>query len=106
MYFHAFESIAPKEIAPGFLCQLIHTEHNTINFLDVAAGSTLPLHQHPHHQSSFVLQGEFEMTVGGTTQVLTPQNYCLIPGGVMHGGKALTNCKILDVFSPIRQDYR
>jgi quercetin dioxygenase-like cupin family protein len=106
MYFHAFRSIVPKEIAPGFVCQLIHTGNNTINFLEVAAGSSIPLHQHPHEQSSFVLAGEFEMTVGDTTQVLTPHTYCLIPGGITHGGKALTHCKMLDIFSPVRQDYR
>jgi hypothetical protein len=30
----------------------------------------------------------------------------LIPGGVMHGGKTLTACRALDVFTPVREDYR
>jgi hypothetical protein len=30
----------------------------------------------------------------------------LIPGGVTHGGKTLTACKVIDIFAPVREDYR
>lgn len=104
--FNQFSSIAIKEIAPGFFSKLIHTDNNTINFLEVTAGSSIPLHQHPHQQSSFVLEGEFGMTVDGETQILTTNNFAIIPGNVVHGGKAITNCKLIDIFSPVREDYR
>ena len=104
--FKSFDEIADKEIAPGFMCKLIHTASNTINFIDVKAGSSIPLHQHPHEQSSFVIEGQFEMTVDGETRLLTPNTFCLIPGGTEHGGKAITHCKIVDIFSPVREDYR
>ena len=104
--FRNFSEIAGKEIAPGFHCKLIHTENNTINFLEVKAGSELKLHNHPHEQSSFITEGEFEMTVNGETKVLTAHDFVVIPGGVVHGGRAITDCKLIDVFSPVREDYR
>ncbi len=104
--FNQFSNIPVKEIAPGFFSKLIHTDNNTINFLEVTAGSSIPLHQHPHEQSSFVLEGEFEMTVGEETQILTANTFALIPGNVLHGGRAITNCKLIDIFSPVREDYR
>ena len=104
--FQNFDGVPVKEIAPGFHCKLIHTENNTINFLEVKAGSNLPLHKHPHEQSSFVLAGQFEMTVNGETKVLTANDYVVIPGGIEHGGRAITDCKLIDVFSPVREDYR
>ncbi len=104
--FQQFNDITTKEIAPGFFSKLIHTENNTINFLEVAEGSVLPLHSHPHEQSSFVLDGKFEMTVGDETKQLSPNDFVLIPGGVPHSGRALTDCKLIDVFSPVREDYR
>ena len=104
--FNQFSNIPVKEIAPGFFSKLIHTDHNTINFLEVTPGSSIPLHQHPHEQSSFVLEGEFEMTVGEETQLLTADTFVLIPGNVRHGGRAITHCKLIDIFSPVREDYR
>ena len=104
--FFLFNDLQVKEIAPGFFSKLIHTENNTINFLEVKAGSMLAMHQHPHEQSSFVLEGEFEMTIDGETRILTPLQFALIPGGVPHGGRAITDCRLIDVFSPVREDYR
>lgn len=105
-YFHKLDDIAVKEIAPGFLSRFIHTEGNTFNFIEVKAGSDSPIHSHMHEQTAFVLKGEFEMTVDGETQVLTPGTYCIIPGNVPHGGRAVTDCTLLDIFNPIREDFR
>jgi quercetin dioxygenase-like cupin family protein len=46
------------------------------------------------------------MTVDGQTQILTPGMVAAIPGNVPHSGRALTNCRIIDVFYPIREDYQ
>lgn len=104
--FQKFTDIPFKEIAPGFVCKLIHTQNNTINFLEIKEGSLLPMHSHPHEQSSFVLEGEFEMTVGEETKVLTENDFVVIPCHVPHCGRAITHCRLLDVFSPVREDYR
>ena len=105
-YFQRFEDIQPKEIFPGYLARLIHTPNNTINFLDVEPGGPVPMHKHSHHQCSFVIEGSFEMTVGEETQILTPGTFAIIPSNIPHGGRALSKCRILDIFSPVREDYR
>jgi len=104
-FFRKFEEVPVKQIAPGFFCKLVHTGNNTINFLDVKAGSVLPLHKHLHEQSSFVLEGQFEMTVAGHTRILNTDDFVVIPGNIEHGGKALTDCRLIDVFFPVREDY-
>lgn len=104
--FRNFAEIATKELAPGFTATPIHTGNNTINFVDIKAGSTLALHQHPHEQYSFVLEGEFEMTIGDEKQVLNTSKFALIPSNVRHGGTAITDCRVLDIFYPVREDYR
>lgn len=104
--FRKFEDIATKEVAPGFFSKLIHTENNTLNFIEVKAGNSVPLHKHVHEQYSFVIEGEFEMTIEGESRVLTPNTFAVIPSNALHSGTAITDCRILDVFSPVREDYK
>ncbi|TSD67465.1 cupin domain-containing protein [Inquilinus sp. KBS0705] len=104
--FRHFSNIDTKEIAPGFFSKLIHTDTNTINFIEVAAGCTVPDHSHVHEQLSFVIEGQFQLTVGGIPQILDSGMFAVIPSNAVHNGLAITNCKLIDVFSPVRQDYK
>jgi quercetin dioxygenase-like cupin family protein len=64
-------------------------------------------HSHPHEQMGMLLEGELTFTIGGQTQTLKPGEMWRIPGGVVHGAVAGDKpVKALDVFHPIREDYR
>jgi quercetin dioxygenase-like cupin family protein len=52
------------------------------------------------------LEGKFELTIGEKTQIYEPGFIAVIPSNVPHGGIALTDCKIFDIFSPVRSDYK
>ncbi len=104
--FRRFSDIATKEIAPGFMSKLIHTDTNTINFIEVKAGSTVQRHQHINEQTAFVLEGKFELTVNGVPQILEPGLFALVPPNVWHSGIAITDCRLIDIFSPAREDYK
>jgi len=104
--FKYFSDIATKEVAPGFFSKLIHTDTNTINFIEVKAGSSIQLHKHMHQQCSFAIEGKFELVINGEAQVLEPGIFAIIPSNVEHGGTAVTDCKLIDIFSPVREDYR
>lgn len=106
MPFVNLEDIAQKEIVPGFHARFLHTDHNTISHWNVEAGATLPEHAHVHEQTSIVLEGKFELTVAGEARALEPGQWAMIPPNVPHSGKALTDCKIMDIFYPVREDYR
>lgn len=100
------EEIPEKEVAPGFHCHMIHTERVTVMHVTVEAGAVLPEHQHPHEQITNLIEGQFEMTVGGTTKLCQSGEVILIPSNVPHSAKALTSCRIIDVFQPPRVDYQ
>jgi quercetin dioxygenase-like cupin family protein len=98
-------TIPVKEVIPGFHGRFIHTLHSTLGFWEIDKGSTLPAHSHMHEQVTEVREGEFELTIGGKTQIYTPGMIAVIPPHVEHSGTALTHCKLLDVFLPVREDY-
>ena len=104
--FHRFSDIDTKEIAPGFLSKLIHTETNTINFIEVKAGCSVPRHRHIHEQCSFIIEGEFELTVNDIPQLLNTGLFAIVPSNVWHSGTAITDCRLIDIFSPVREDYK
>ncbi|CAN5381585.1 cupin domain-containing protein [soil metagenome] len=106
MYFNELDEIEPKEIMPGFWGKFIHTDKITLAFWDIKKGSLLPEHSHLHEQTAFLIEGEFQITIKEETKVLIPGMVAVIPSGAVHSGKALTDCKILDIFSPVREDYR
>jgi quercetin dioxygenase-like cupin family protein len=66
----------------------------------------MPIHSHIHEQVAHVLKGRFELTVGDETKVLEPGIVAVIPPNLPHGGKAITDCELLDVFHPEREDYK
>jgi quercetin dioxygenase-like cupin family protein len=104
--FHRFDDIKTKEIAPGFFSKLIHTATNTINFIEVKAGCTVPRHRHVNEQCSFVIEGKFEFIINGIPQLLDTGLFAIIPPNAWHGGTAITDCKLIDIFSPAREDYK
>ncbi len=106
MTFLDYGDIAPREIAPGFSARFVHTHGMTLARVEVRADARLPQHAHPHEQVTTVLSGELELTVGGEVKVLRPGMVAFIPGGVPHSARAVTACQVLDVFHPVRDDYR
>jgi len=104
--FHHFSEIKTKEIAPGFFSKLIHTATNTINFIEVKAGCSVPRHQHLNEQCAFVIEGKFELTVNDVPQVLDTGLFAIIPPHAWHSGTAITDCRLIDIFAPVREDYK
>lgn len=104
--YQKFEQTDEREIIPGFFARLIHTDQQTLSLVRTTTGSILPLHQHIHEQISMVMEGQFEMTVNGQTQICRPGDVVIIASNTPHSGKALTDCLILDTFTPAREDYR
>lgn len=106
MPFTHLDELTAREIVAGFHGKFVHTDHITVSHWDVEAGASLPEHAHVHEQVTLVLEGTFEMTVGGETRTLQPGGMAVIPSNVPHRGTALTPCRIVDVFRPARDDYR
>ena len=98
--------VVSKEIMPGYHGKMIHTENMSLAFWEVEPGAVVPEHSHMHEQVMQVLEGKFEFTVGGITKVYEPNDLVVIPSHTPHGGRALTPCRLMDIFSPVREEYK
>lgn len=99
-------SLPQHEVIEGYKARFVHSKSMTMVFWDIEAGASIPIHSHAHEQLSQVTEGEFEMVMNGRTFVLKPGSLLVIPSHAEHGGKALTRCKITDIFNPVREDYK
>jgi quercetin dioxygenase-like cupin family protein len=68
-------------------------------------GAVGALHAHPHVQASYVADGIFEVTIGDTMTVLSKGASFIVPSNVVHGVKALTDGRLIDCFTPRRDDF-
>lgn len=106
MSFIQLETLPSKEVVNGYHARTIHTGTMSFVYWTVEAGHRMPEHSHRHEQVAHVLAGEFELTVNGETKILKPGIVAVIPPHARHGGRALTDCSLLDVFHPERDDYK
>jgi quercetin dioxygenase-like cupin family protein len=73
--------------------------------VDLAAGAVVPMHQHPHEQISYVVSGRLRFQLGDSQVEAGPGESVLIPGELPHAVWALTDCLVVDTFSPCRTEY-
>ncbi len=98
--------IKSKEIMPGYHGKMVNAETMSWVFWDVDKDAKVPEHSHIHEQIMHVVEGTFEFTLDGKTDTYHPGDVVIIPSNTPHSGKALTQCKLMDIFSPVREEYR
>ena len=105
MSFIKVSDIKPREIVAGFQGRFIHSEHVSIAYWDISSGASIPVHSHVHEMIVNVISGKLQLTIGHETKVLEPGMAAVIPSQIPHTATAITDCKIMDVFYPLREDY-
>jgi quercetin dioxygenase-like cupin family protein len=100
------DTLPVRDLFPGLRARLIHTDRVTHSWVEIDEGAIFPEHNHPHEQIVSVIDGTLEITVAGETHTLRPGLVFVIPPNAPHSGRALTACRVLDTFSPVREDYK
>ena len=96
-----------KEVIPGVRIRTFWGDEMLLSIADLDAEVAMPIHSHPHEQAGTVISGELELTIGGETRLLKPGDCFIVPSGVEHGANTGdTPVRVLDVFSPVREDYQ
>ena len=71
----------------------------------IEAGSAIPEHSHPHEQTGYLVSGKLEFTMEGKTFDAQPGDSWSVPENVPHSANAIEDAVIVEVFSPVREEY-
>ena len=84
---------------------LVHGEKTLMGEFSLAKGAEIPLHAHPHEQTGIMISGKVRFKIGDEMfEVEAGDSWC-IPGGAEHSVDALDDSVVIEVFSPVREDY-
>ena len=68
-------------------------------------GAVGTMHTHPHTQLTYIVSGRFRFTVGENVYEVGAGDTLLKKDGVIHGCVALEGGVMLDLFTPMREDF-
>ena len=106
MSFINYNTKSTVTIFPGVHSAMEHSAQITYGCVTLEEGVIVPVHSHPHEQWTYILEGQMEFTLNGEMQLLLPGMGAYIASNVLHGAVAVTACKVIDVFTPVREDYK
>ena len=84
---------------------LAYTENLMIVEVNFEAGSVGSVHTHPHCQNTYVKSGRFRFTIDGEPVEVGPGDTIAFPSNIPHGTLCLEPGTLLDIFTPMREDF-
>ena len=92
--------------APGIRRKVLcHDDGIMLARFAFEAGAVATEHSHPHKQVSVIESGVFDLTIAGKTKRLSSGDSYLVAPNLLHGAVCVEAGVIVDVFSPLREDF-
>ena len=99
-------SIRRENVGEGLVRQVLgHDDSILMARVEFAKGAVGEVHAHTHAQVTYVVSGEFEVFINGDKKRLGPGDGFYIQPNVDHGAVCLEPGVLIDVFSPVREDF-
>ncbi len=100
------DELPELQIAEGVMARAVTAGTITVLHVKLVAGALIPEHSHHHEQVVNVMEGELELIVDGETYSLVPGKVMVLPPNIPHSGRVVSDCRVVDVFHPVREDFR
>lgn len=84
---------------------LAHGEKTLLIEVFLDKGSLVPEHSHLHEQTGYMVSGKAIFNIDNEESEVNPGDSWAIPGGAVHSVKVLEDSVVVEVFSPVREDY-
>ena len=106
MPFVDISSLRVTERLPGWHGRYFHTPSMTFAHYDFGRGASIHEHFHPQEEVYEVTEGELEVTIDSVVQIARPGMVAIVPAGVRHSVKALTDGRAIIVDHPVRPEFK
>lgn len=93
------------ERLPGWHGRYFHSPSMTFAHYDFTNGASIHEHSHPEEEVYEVIEGELEVTIEGTAQIVRPGIVAIVPANARHSAKAFTDGWAIIVDYPLRRDF-
>ena len=104
--FRKKDTAASRQLVEGVeLATLVHGDKTLMAQFNIAKGSEVPTHSHPHEQTGILISGKLRFNVAGEIFDAEPGDSWCLPGDVEHSAEVLEDAVVIEVFSPVREDY-
>jgi quercetin dioxygenase-like cupin family protein len=96
-YRKAFEGVTYKT--------LVYGDKTSLGEFWLKKGSVVQNHKHPHEQTGYMISGRMNFKIAGEDHNAEVGDSWSIPGNVEHSVEVLEDSVVIEVFSPVREDY-
>lgn len=95
----------PKEFKGISFDVLSIGENSMVTKMNYKKGDYASVHSHPNEQSGYVISGKYKIQIGDKEDIITAGDSYAILGNVSHSVEVIEAGEVIDVFTPIREDY-
>ena len=102
----SYESVKISKPFPGVTRRVLaHSPKLMLIEHSMEKGSIFPEHKHTHEQLTYLISGQLVAEVGDSQFKTVKGDSFVVPGDIFHKVTALENSVVLDIFTPVREDY-
>src|SRR3954451_24964084 len=106
MELYDWASIEEEQLNPLISRRVIHTQRLTISRIRLRRGAVVPMHSHENEQVTVLEQGALRFIFEHEDKIVRAGETLAIPPDAPHRVEALEDSLVMDIFSPVREDWR
>jgi quercetin dioxygenase-like cupin family protein len=103
--FHELKNLPEEKITDQISRRILIGDKQMIVWWSMKAGAHAAAHRHPHEQVFWVLTGRMDFRLGDSRRACGPGDLGVVPSNVEHEAWFPTECEVIDVFAPRREDF-
>ena len=102
---YRWNSVASEQLSESIKRRMIVGTKEMLVRWEFLKGAVAARHSHPHEQIVIMVRGRLRLVVGSTEVMMESDDIVVIPPNIPHEAHAIEDTIVIDVFSPVREDF-